>query len=328
MLRRAVAAAAVPALSGLLLLASAAGATAGGSDSPVPYQVTPDALTLPAGHVFQAHDHVNVRYTNHGRTGSANIHVEPGRSSVALIGQNSVRWQTVGVPEGSCITWVQVSGFNEHFGEGGQKPVCNTTCKPGPYPPAPSPSPTPKPNPYPPSPSPTPTTKPNPYPPKPTPTPEPTQEPSPEPTLEPTPEPTPTPPGPVETPEPSPEPSQSPAPEPEPSSPAPEPSEPAPTTPAPEPSAPGEPADEETPAPSPEPTEPGEEVAGPTPSPTPSIPSEVLVDEPEEDGEPPLAATGSDGVLPGFLFALTALVAGVVLRTIHVRRRHVPAHRG
>ncbi len=311
MLRRAVAVAAVPALSGLLLLASAAGASAGGSDAPVPYDVSADALTLPAGDSFQVHDHVNVRYTHQGRTGYANIHVEPGRSSVALVGQHSVRWQTIGVPQGSCIEWVQVSGYDEHFGEGGQKPVCHTTCKPNPYPPSPSPSP-----------SPSPTTKPNPYPPTPKPTPS-----HPAPTQPPSPTPTPTPPGPVETPSPEP---TTPAPEPttpEPTTPAPEPTTPEPTTPAPEPSAPGQPSDEETPVPSPEPSQPGddEEVAGPTPSPTPSIPSEVLVDG--DDDEPPLAVTGSDGVLPGFVLALTALVAGVVLRVIHVRRRHVPAHR-
>ncbi|GEA84324.1 MAG: hypothetical protein NVV70_10895 [Cellulomonas sp.] len=294
MLRRAVAAVAVPALSGLLLLASSASATAGGSDAPIPYDVSPEALTLPVGDTFDVHDHVNVRYTKHGRDGSANIHIEPGRSSAALVGKSTVRWELVGVPQGSCITWVQVSGYDEHFGEGGQKPVCNTTCKPKPNPyPTPSPSPSESPEP---EPSPTPTV---------TPTPPPTQEPSPEPTRSPEPEPSQTPP---------------PAPEPVESTPAPQPT----TTPA----VPPVPSDEETPAPSPEPTTPGDdegEVAGPEPTPTPSIDSEVLV---EGEDEPPLAVTGSDSLLPGFAFALTALVAGITLRMIHVRRRHLPAHRG
>ncbi|UJP40055.1 hypothetical protein [Cellulomonas palmilytica] len=301
MLSRAAAATALPLVTGLLLVASSTGAWAGGSDDPVPYSVTVDGLTLAPGDTFANHDHVNVTYTHRGRTGSANLHIEGTRSTGGLIGKNAVRWDTVGIPENSCITWVQVSKYNEHYGEGGQKPVCSTTCRPTPnptYPPQPSPSPTPTPYPT--------------YPPRPTPTPTPTATPTP-PVEEPT-----TPP--VEEPTPTPEPSdEAPTPEPTPEE----------TTPAPTPTEPTPPSDEETPTPEPSlssPVAPGDDdevvVAGPTP--TPSYPSAVLADEPEE---PPLAATGSDSLVPGLAAGLGALAAGAGLLAVHARKRYRPAHR-
>jgi hypothetical protein len=122
MLRRAVA---VAPLSVLLLLGSAAAATAGGSDAPTPYTVTADGLTLPAGRTFVENDHVNVRYVVDGVTLSAQLHVQAATAQGALAGRSEVRWSELGLPAERCVTWVQVSGFNEHFGEGGQRPVCS-----------------------------------------------------------------------------------------------------------------------------------------------------------------------------------------------------------
>lgn len=31
-------------------------------------------------------------------------------------------------PSGFCVTWVQVSLYNQHWGEGGQLPVCSLNC--------------------------------------------------------------------------------------------------------------------------------------------------------------------------------------------------------
>ncbi|GAA3798959.1 hypothetical protein [Cellulomonas soli] len=124
MRRRALAAAT---LTVLALLTSATSATAGGSDDPTPYTVTSSELELPAGDTFGEHDHVNVAYTTAFGTGSANLHTGiPGSPGADVIGQGEVSWSRIGVPTGACITWVQVSGFNEHFGEGGQSPVCTT----------------------------------------------------------------------------------------------------------------------------------------------------------------------------------------------------------
>lgn len=139
MRRRALAAATLTALA---LLTSATSATAGGSDDPTPYTVTSSELELPAGDTFGEHDHVNVAYTTAFGTGSANLHTGiPGSPGADVIGQGEVSWSRIGVPTGACITWVQVSGFNEHFGEGGQSPVC--TDAPTPTVPTPEVTPTP-----------------------------------------------------------------------------------------------------------------------------------------------------------------------------------------
>lgn len=122
MLRRAVA---VAPLSTLLLLGSAAAATAGGSDDPTPYTVTADGLTLPEGRTFVENDHVNVRYVVDGVTLSAQLHVQAATAQGSFAGRSDVRWSELGLPAEHCVTWVQVSGFNEHFGEGGQRPVCS-----------------------------------------------------------------------------------------------------------------------------------------------------------------------------------------------------------
>lgn len=182
-------------------LLTASAATAGGSDDPTPYQVTPTGIVLPAGTTFARDGHVNVRYTSASGGGSVNMHLSgPNGTWHDVEGAGSVTWARLGLPADACITWVQIHGYNEHFGEGGQSPVCRggvPTPPPTPTPtptdtvtPAPTPTPTPTDVPVAPVPEPTST-------PTPTPTPEDGSE-SPAPTPAPqggsaTPTPTPTP---------------------------------------------------------------------------------------------------------------------------------------
>jgi hypothetical protein len=167
-----------------LVLLPVGAAVAGGSDAPVPYDVSPDGLTLPAGNTFEDHEHVNIKYTVDGVEKSAGVHFESlnDQPSGQFIGQSFLPWSYLIDDDDYCITWVQVSDFDEHFGEGGQEPVCTTDPEPEPTPEPTDPTPTPTPFPEP-EPSPLPTD------PTPTPTPFPEPEPSPLPT-DPTPEPT------------------------------------------------------------------------------------------------------------------------------------------
>lgn len=141
----------------LLLVGPAAMA---GSDSPTPYTVDTYGITLPAGHVFRDNGHVNIRSTD----GATGLHFEakcvtrtdaecagPRHTAAQYIGASFIPWSAFGLTD-ACVTWVQLSDFNEHFGEGGQEPVCLGTEEP-----CPSPTPTASPS-TPSSPSPTPTT--------------------------------------------------------------------------------------------------------------------------------------------------------------------------
>lgn len=177
----------------LFVLGTATIAYAGGSDAPTPYQVTAQGITLPAGTTFPDGGHVNIRTT----AGSYGIHFESLNNQPAgkWIGKSFLPWSAFGLDSATvCATWVQISIFGEHFGEGGQAPVGNGCV----VTPTPTPTPTREPTE---TPSPTPT-------PEPTGTPEPT--PSPEPTG--TPKPTPTPTAPAEPPVvvPTPEPTETP----------------------------------------------------------------------------------------------------------------------
>lgn len=131
------------ALAALTLGATAAHA---GSDAPTPYRVTPTGIELPAGAGFELHGHVNVVYTTATGTARRNVHIEaPGTPFGDLAGASALTWERAGVPADACITWVQVAGYDEHFGEGGQAPVCRTPAAPpaapAPVPPAPAPVP-------------------------------------------------------------------------------------------------------------------------------------------------------------------------------------------
>lgn len=142
-------------LLGVVVFATAA--RAAGSDSPTPYTVDKTGITLPAGQTFPAHGHVNVRWTN--PDGAAGVHFDPnnGQPGGVWIGQPSIPWTAFGVPAGACVAWVQVSTFNEHFGEGGPPPMCLTEEEP--WTPEPQPTETPTTTPAP-SPTPSPTSVP------------------------------------------------------------------------------------------------------------------------------------------------------------------------
>ncbi len=132
----------VAATAAALLLISAGPAAAGGSDGEPPYTVTPEGLSLPAGATFHPGSHVNVKFTLPGEDAvhENNVHVETtgSRGWAELDGESFVPWDAFGaVPakrvdvnlndlDAFCITWVQVEGYDEHFGEGGQAPVCTT----------------------------------------------------------------------------------------------------------------------------------------------------------------------------------------------------------
>lgn len=135
------------AASAVLLAATATGAAAG-SDAPTPYRVTGTGLELPAGHVLGEHAHLNVLWTSPTGAGATNVHVEgAGTPWHDLLGAASVTWDRLGLPADACVRWVQVAGFDEHFGEGGQAPVCRTTTTPAPAPVPAAPAPVPVPGP-------------------------------------------------------------------------------------------------------------------------------------------------------------------------------------
>ncbi|WP_046529179.1 LPXTG cell wall anchor domain-containing protein [Cellulomonas sp. FA1] len=148
-----------------LTLVGAATSASAGSDSPTPYRVTPTGLELPAGDVFEVHGHVNVVYTTAAGRASRNVHVEgPGTPYADLAGTSTLTWDRAGLPADACVTWVQVAGYDEHHGEGGQAPVCRTAATPPPVVPPVAPPVTPPPAPpaAPPAPEVTPPTTPAP----------------------------------------------------------------------------------------------------------------------------------------------------------------------
>src|SRR5690625_1852668 len=96
-----------------------------GSDGATPYQVTTVGVHLPAGDTFPAGGHVNVRYFDgDGIQRTAGIHFDANNNQPggAWIGESFIPWSAFGITEGR-ITWVQVDGYNQHFGEGGEKPI-------------------------------------------------------------------------------------------------------------------------------------------------------------------------------------------------------------
>lgn len=137
---------------GVILLALAAaciyaGPAQAASDDPTPYTVGEHGITLPDGQVFQDNGHVNVK-TNQGDKG---IHFESlnNQPSGKYIGQNFLPYDAFGYDVLSlCVNWVQLSQYNEHFGEGGQAPVGKGCATVTPTPdPTPTETPTPEPTP-------------------------------------------------------------------------------------------------------------------------------------------------------------------------------------
>lgn len=101
---------------------------AGGSDAPIPYDLTQEGIQLPGNHTFPAHGHVNIRYVIKGSETeiSAGVHFDPNNNQPGgvWIGKDSIPWSAFRLEEGACITWIQIHGYNQHFGEGGQDPFC------------------------------------------------------------------------------------------------------------------------------------------------------------------------------------------------------------
>lgn len=113
----------------VLVGAPSATATPGGSDSPTPYSVTTEGITLPQGSTFQNNGHVNIKYEVAGVVSGTGIHFEAqnwpaDHPKKFYIGKDFIPWSAFGLDGAFCITWVQIQGFNEHFGEGKQDPVC------------------------------------------------------------------------------------------------------------------------------------------------------------------------------------------------------------
>lgn len=103
----------------------------GGSDGTTPYTVNGSGVTLPAGDTFKANGHVNIKYTAPGQQGekSKGIHFDPNNNQPGgvWIGKSNIPWSGFGLSGNFCVTWVQVDGYNQHFGEGGQEPFCNNS---------------------------------------------------------------------------------------------------------------------------------------------------------------------------------------------------------
>ncbi|BGP20326.1 hypothetical protein JCM10213v2_008471 [Rhodosporidiobolus nylandii] len=114
----------------------------GGSDGCTPYSVSAAGVTLPSGVTWQDGGHVNYQaipksqykagdtYLQHGSwsTQSFGVHFESlnNQPSGVYIGKSFYDFSgaAAAFPAGYCITWVQVAIYNQHFGEGGQAPVC------------------------------------------------------------------------------------------------------------------------------------------------------------------------------------------------------------
>jgi hypothetical protein len=111
----------------IALVAFAGPSSATGSDSPTPYTVNANGVTLPGSDKFQDGGHVNIKYkVNGGSEKSAGIHFESlnNQPSGKWIGKNNLPWSAFNLSGDFCVTWVQINNYNEHFGEGGQAPFC------------------------------------------------------------------------------------------------------------------------------------------------------------------------------------------------------------
>lgn len=159
MFKKLVATAATLLVAASLSLVGVAGsATAlgspGTSDGPIPYTLTTTSLTLSSGHTFNSSSPTNdgnvayiplaqytagQTYTSHPASWTItniNFHIEQNpNTGKAMIGLSTLPFDKTTsdgafrgtLPStGYCIVWVQVDGYNEHFGEGGQAPLCTT----------------------------------------------------------------------------------------------------------------------------------------------------------------------------------------------------------
>ncbi|HEY4225381.1 MAG TPA: hypothetical protein VGM70_06175 [Pseudolysinimonas sp.] len=147
-------AAAVLVAVSLSLIGVAGSAVAAGSGDAIPYTLTTTSLTLPSGDTFNASGPTsdgNIKYiplsqyvagqtyTNQGSNWTVlniNFHIEQNAGfGASMIGTSTLPFDSAAsggafrgtLPStGYCIVWAQVDGFNEHFGEGSQTPLCTT----------------------------------------------------------------------------------------------------------------------------------------------------------------------------------------------------------
>ncbi|BGP54626.1 hypothetical protein JCM8202v2_002213 [Rhodotorula sphaerocarpa] len=117
--------------------------TSGGSDGCTPYTVTAAGVALPAGQTYQAGGHVNYiaipkseyvpgeTYLHPGSNWtpqSFGVNFDPnnGQPGGVYIGKSFFDFGLAAqaFPQGYCIIWVQLAQYNQHYGEGGQAPVC------------------------------------------------------------------------------------------------------------------------------------------------------------------------------------------------------------
>lgn len=127
----------------LALIAVPTAAHAGGSDSPTPYTVDSSGITLPGSDTFPAHGHVNLTTSQGGK----GIHFDPnnGHPGAQWIGASYIPWSAFGLTTCDTVSWVQIHGYNEHYGEGGQPPIVVGSCAPQVEEPPVAPPPTPAP---------------------------------------------------------------------------------------------------------------------------------------------------------------------------------------
>lgn len=113
-------------LGALTILGAPSAAFASGSDAETPYTVTTEGLQLLQDVTFPDNGHVNIRYTTSTGEYTTGIHFESlnNQPSGVFIGVDFLPWKNLIPYQNFCITWVQVSMYNEHFGEGGQEPIC------------------------------------------------------------------------------------------------------------------------------------------------------------------------------------------------------------
>ena len=122
------------ALAALFVGAPRANANTDGSDNLTPYSVTQAGIQLPAGDTFRDNGHVNIQAT--GSTWN-NLHFEgkcidrtdaecagDRHEAAQFIDKDFIPWSAFGLQGEFCVEWVQISHYNQHFGEGGQSPVC------------------------------------------------------------------------------------------------------------------------------------------------------------------------------------------------------------
>lgn len=87
--------------------------------------VTPYGVQLPEGQTFPEHGHVNIKITtlDGEYIRDAGIHFDPNNShpGAEFIGQS---FYPITLGDGECISWTQVHGWDYHFGENGEAPIC------------------------------------------------------------------------------------------------------------------------------------------------------------------------------------------------------------